>query len=224
MAASPFARIGRFLFVVAAAAGLAGCGINSIPTADEEAKAKWADVQNQYQRRADLIPNLVATVKGYATHEEKTLSEVTQARARATGVTLTADDLTDPAKMAAFQQAQGQLSQGLGRLMVAVEAYPDLKANQNFLALQSQLEGTENRISVARRDYNEAVRQYNTLIRTFPAIIGAKVIYGAKPMVPFQATTPGAEQAPTVSFDSAPAPAPAANDNTAQQPGQAAAN
>lgn len=227
MAASLFTRVGRFAFAAFAVASLSACGINSIPTAEEEAKAKWADVQNQYQRRADLIPNLVATVKGYASHEERTLTEVTEARAKATSVNVTADDLTDPAKMAAFQQAQGQLSQGLGRLMVAVEAYPQLKADQNFLALQSQIEGTENRIAVARRDYNEAVRQYNTLIRTFPAIIGAKVIYGAKPMVPFEAVTPGADQAPTVNFDTsrpaAPAAAPA-NDNAAASPSKAAAN
>ncbi|MDE2562452.1 MAG: LemA family protein [Sphingomonadales bacterium] len=227
MAASLFARMGRFVFAAFAVASLSACGVNSIPTAQEEAKAKWADVQNQYQRRADLIPNLVATVKGYATHEEKTLTEVTEARARATSVTVSADDLSDPAKMAAFQQAQGALSQGLGRLLASVEAYPNLKADQNFLALQSQLEGTENRISVARRDYNEAVRQYNTTIRTFPAIIGAKVIYGAKPMVPYEATTPGAEQAPTVNFDTSAPAAPAANpanDNAVASPSKAAAN
>ena len=216
-----FARLGRFLFAAFAMASLSACGVNSIPTAQEEAKAKWADVQNQYQRRADLIPNLVATVKGYASHEERTLTEVTEARAKATSVNISADDITDPAKMAQYQQAQGALSQGLGRLLASVEAYPDLKANENFLALQSQLEGTENRIAVARRDYNEAVRQYNTTIRTFPAIIGAKVIYGAKPMVPFEATTPGADQAPSVNFDTsgpaAPAAAPA-NDNTAAAP------
>jgi LemA protein len=208
-------RLSRFAFIALAAAGLAGCGVNSIPTAEENAKAKWADVQNQYQRRADLIPNLVATVKGYAKQEQDTLVKVTEARARATSVQISADDVTDPAKMAQFQQAQGQLSAGLGRLLASVEAYPDLKSNQNFLALQSQLEGTENRISVARRDYNESVRLYNTTIRTFPAVIGAKVIYGSKPMIPFEATTPGAEAAPAVSFDTpaaAPAAAPA-NDN-----------
>jgi LemA protein len=205
MAASLFRRLSRplarFAFVAAAAATLAGCGVNSIPTAEENAKAKWADVQNQYQRRADLIPNLVATVKGYAKQEQDTLTKVTEARAKATSVQVSADDLTDPAKMAAFQQAQGALSQGLGRLMANVEAYPDLKSNENFLALQSQLEGTENRISVARRDYNEAVREYNTTIRTVPAVIGAKVIYGAKPLVPVEATTPGAQEAPKVNFN-----------------------
>ncbi|MEO0033214.1 MAG: hypothetical protein RIS94_2972 [Pseudomonadota bacterium] len=208
-------RFVRFAFAALAAAGLTGCGVNSIPTAEENAKAKWADVQNQYQRRADLIPNLVATVKGYAKQEQDTLTKVTEARAKATSIQISAADVTDPAKMAQYQAAQGQLSAGLGRLLASVEAYPDLKSNQNFLALQSQLEGTENRIAVARRDYNEAVREYNTTIRTFPAVIGAKVIYGAKPMVPFEATTPGAETAPTVSFDgpaAAPAAAPA-NDN-----------
>lgn len=207
--------INRLAFATVAAVSVAGCGINSVPTAEENAKAKWADVQNQYQRRADLIPNLVATVKGYAKQEQDTLVKVTEARARATSVQISADDVTDPAKMAQFQQAQGQLSAGLGRLLASVEAYPDLKSNQNFLALQSQLEGTENRISVARRDYNESVRLYNTTIRTFPAVIGAKVIYGSKPMIPFEATTPGAEAAPAVSFDTpaaAPAAAPA-NDN-----------
>ena len=221
MAASMFARLTRsgmarsglrFAFVAAAAAGLAGCGVNSIPTAEEAAKAKWADVQNQYQRRADLVPNLVATVKGAANFEQGTLVKVTEARAKATSVQISAADVTDPDKMAQYQAAQGQLSQGLGRLLASVEAYPDLKANQSFLALQSQLEGTENRIAVARRDYNEAVQAYNTTIRTFPAIIGAKVIYGSKPMVPFAATTPGADTAPPVSFDGpATPPSKAAN-------------
>lgn len=191
----------RFLFVAAAAGALAGCGVNAIPTAQENAKAKWADVQNQYQRRADLIPNLVATVKGYAKQEQDTLTKVTEARAKATAIQISADDATDPAKVAQFEKAQGELSQGLGRLLATTEAYPELKSNQNFLALQSQLEGTENRIAVARRDYNDAVRDYNVTIRTFPAVIAANVIYGAKPMVPFAATTPGADTAPTVSFD-----------------------
>lgn len=224
MAASLLARFSRFAFVAMAAAGLAGCGVNAIPTAEEAAKAKWADVQNQYQRRADLIPNLVATVKGYAKQEQDTLTKVTEARAKATSIQISAADVTDPDKIAAYQAAQGQLSQGLGRLLASVEAYPDLKSNQNFLALQSQLEGTENRIAVARRDYNEAVQAYNTTIRTFPAIIAAKVVYGAKPMVPFAATTPGADTAPTVSFDgpAAPAAAPAANDNAGAPASKAA--
>ena len=206
MAARLFSRFVRIAVVVAAAASLSACGVNSIPTAEENAKAKWADVQSQYQRRSDLIPNLVATVKGYAKQEQDTLTKVTEARARATSIQISADDVTNPEKVAAFQKAQCELSQGLGRLLATTEAYPDLKSNENFLALQSQLEGTENRIAVARRDYNEAVRGYNVTIRTFPAVIAAKVIYGAKPMVPFAAAA-GAEAAPTISFDG-PAAAP----------------
>ncbi|HEV2593803.1 MAG TPA: LemA family protein [Sphingomicrobium sp.] len=185
-----------------AALGLAGCGINSVPTAQEQVNAKWGDLQADYQRRADLIPNLVATVKGYAQQEKTVLTQVTEARAKATSVQLNAGDLSDPAKVQAFQSAQNQLSGSLGRLLVSVEAYPDLKSNQNFLALQDQLEGTENRIEIARRDYNESVRQYNTLIRTFPTAIGAKVFYGAKPKVPFEAAA-AAQQAPTVNFGNA---------------------
>jgi LemA protein len=182
------------------ALALAGCGLNSVPTAEETAKARWADVQNEYQRRADLVPNLVATVKGYAAQEKSVLVEVTEARAKATSITVKPDDLDDPAKLKQFSDAQGGLSQALGRLLMVTENYPDLKSNQNFLALQSQLEGTENRITIARRDYNEAVRAYNTRIRTFPDAIGAKVFYGAKPMTTFEATTPNAQTAPTVSF------------------------
>ena len=190
----------KFLVVPVVALSLSACGINSVPTAEENAKAKWADVESSYQRRADLIPNLVETVKGYATQEQDTLTAVVEARAKATSIQLSADDLGDAAKVQEFAAAQGALSQGLGRLMATVEAYPDLKSNQNFLALQSQLESTENRINIARRDYNEAVRQYNTTIRTFPDIIGAKIIHGAKPMEPFSATTEGADEAPEVSF------------------------
>lgn len=190
----------KFLAVPVLALALSACGINSVPTAEEQAKAKWADVESSYQRRADLIPNLVATVKGFATQEQDTLTAVVEARARATSVQVSADDLNDAAKIQEFAAAQSALSQNLGRLLATVEAYPDLKSNQNFLTLQSQLEGTENRINVARRDYNEAVRQYNTTIRTFPDIIGAKIIHGAEPMEPFQATTEGAEEAPTVAF------------------------
>jgi|SRR5688572_27500412 len=179
---------------------LSACGINSIPTAEEDAKAKWANVQNQYQRRADLIPNLVESVKGAAAQERNVLREVTEARARASQITLSADQLRDPEALRAFSQAQGQLSTALIPLRQLQEAYPDLKTNQNFLALQSQLEGTENRITIARQDYNEAVQRYNTRIRTFPDVIGAKIFYGAEPMVPYQATTANAEQAPTVSF------------------------
>ena len=190
----------KLLMVPAVALSLSACGINSVPTAEENAKAKWADVESTYQRRADLIPNLVETVKGFATQEQDTLTAVVEARAKATSIQLSADDLGDAAKVQEFAAAQGALSQGLGRLMATVEAYPELKSNQNFLALQSQLEGTENRINVARRDYNEAVRQYNTTIRTFPDIIGAKIIHGAEPMEPFAATTEGADEAPSVKF------------------------
>jgi len=182
------------------ALAVSGCGLNSVPTQEENAKAKWANVQADYQRRADLIPNLVETVKGYAKQEQSVLVEVTEARAKATSVQVSATDLTDPNKVAQFQQAQGALSQGLGRLLASVEAYPDLKSNQNFLALQSQLEGTENRINISIKDYNEAVQLYNTTIRTFPDAIGAKVFYGAAPMAPYQATAPNADRAPTVKF------------------------
>lgn len=183
-----------------AALALGGCGINSIPTSEEAAKARWADVQNEYQRRADLIPNLVSTVKGYATQESKVLIGVTEARASANAVRLSGDDLKDPAKVAAYEQAQNGVTVALNQLRPLQEAYPDLKSNTNFMALQSQLEGTENRITIARRDYNEAVQSYNTGIRTFPNSIGAKVFYGAKPMVPFQATTANAQAAPSVNF------------------------
>ncbi len=183
-----------------AAISLAGCGLNSVPTAEENVNAKWGQVQSEYQRRADLIPNLVATVKGYAAQEKSVLTEVTEARANATRVQLNAADLSDPAKVAAFNEAQGRLTNAIIPLQRLQEAYPDLKSNQNFLALQDQLEGTENRIEVARRDYNEEVRKYNTLIRTFPTAIGAKVFYGAKPKVPFEAAA-AAQTAPTVNFN-----------------------
>jgi LemA protein len=193
-------RPARLLLPLAVALLLGGCGVNSIPTKEENAKAAWAEVENQYQRRADLIPNLVATVKGYAQQEQDVLVGVTEARARATQVQLKAEDLTDPAKVAQYQEAQDGLSRSLGRLMVVVEKYPELKSDQNFLALQAQLEGTENRIAIARRDYNEAVRDYNVEIRTFPAIVAARTIYGAKPMEPFKATAANADRAPTVDF------------------------
>ena len=183
-----------------AALSLAGCGVNSVPTADEQVNAAWGNLQADYQRRADLIPNLVNTVKGYAQQEKTVLTEVTEARAKATSIQLNAGDLSDPAKVQQFQNAQAQLGGSLGRLLASFEAYPDLKSNQNFLALQDQLEGTENRINASRRDYNTAVQQYNTLIRTFPTAIGAKVFYGAKPKVPFEAA-PAAQQAPTVNFN-----------------------
>lgn len=193
-------RFSRLLLPVMGALALSACGINSVPTAEEAAKAKWADVQAQYQRRANLTDNLVATVKAAGKQEQATLTAVTEARAKATSIQINAADLSDPAKVAQYQAAQAQLSQGLGRLLASVEAYPDLKTNENFLQLQSQLEGTENRIAVSIRDYNEAVQAYNTRIRTFPDAIGAKLIHGAKPMAPFQAVTPGAEEAPKVDF------------------------
>jgi LemA protein len=197
----------RLMLVLVLPVVLAACGVNTIPTRDEQVKAAWGDVQNQYQRRADLIPNLVATVKGYAAQEANVLTQVTEARASATQVRVDASTITDPAAMARYEAAQNQLSGVLGRLLAITENYPDLKSNQNFLALQSQLEGTENRISVARRDYNEAVRQYNTALRTFPTIIWAKTFQsGNKPAVPFQAAT-SAQTPPTVSFEPPQAPA-----------------
>src|SRR5438309_7932017 len=185
-----------------AAISLGGCGINSVPTSEEQVNAKWGYLPADYQRRADLIPILVATVKGYAQQETSVLVQVTQARADATAVHLSAADLSDPAKVQAFNEAQGRLTQAIIPLQRLQEAYPDLKSNANFLALQDQLEGTENQIKVARRDYNESVREYNTLIRTFPTAIGAKVFYGAKPKVPFEAAA-AAQTAPTVSFGNA---------------------
>ncbi|HEX6376305.1 MAG TPA: LemA family protein [Allosphingosinicella sp.] len=181
-----------------AAVSLAGCGVNSVPTAEEAAKAKWADVQAAYQRRANLIPNLVSTVKGAAASEERILTGVTEARASATRVQVTGEQLSDPQAMARFAEAQNRLTLSLQRLQ---EAYPQLQSQGNFKTLMDQLEGTENRINIAIRDYNGAVQNYNTRIRTFPDVIGAKVIYGAKPMATYQATTPNAEQAPDVNFD-----------------------
>lgn len=173
-------------------------GINTIPTLDEKVKASWMQVENQYQRRMDLIPNLVNTVKGYANFEKSTLTDVINARANASKITVTPEMLNDPAAVQKFEAAQGALSSTLSRLMVVVERYPDLKANQEFLALQSQLEGTENRIAIARKDYIDAVYQYNMTIRTFPGRIWAW-IYGAKEKPSFTAQT-GADVAPQVNF------------------------
>ena len=179
---------------------LAGCGYNDIPTNEERAKARWADVQNNYQRRADLIPNLVATVQGYAKQEKEVLTAVIEARAKATQVKVDASQLTDPEKLKQFEDTQRQLSGALGRLLAVSENYPDLKSNQNFLALQSQLEGTENRIAVARRDYIEAVRVYNTGLRTFPGMLWAATFFRAnKPMAEFAAGEE-AQTAPKVKF------------------------
>ena len=185
----------RAVFAIMSAVALSACGLNSVPTAEEAAKAKWGEVQNQYQRRSDLIPNLVATVKASGAQEKSILVEVTQARASANTVRVSADDLSDPAKMAQFDRAQSTLGLSLQRLQ---EAYPELQSQKNYATLMDQLEGTENRITNARRDWNDAVQSYNTTIRTFPDAIGAKIFYGAKPLVPFQATTPGAETAPSV--------------------------
>ncbi|MCU1733767.1 MULTISPECIES: LemA family protein [unclassified Pseudomonas] len=180
---------------------LAGCGINNIPNYDEQVKAAWGQVQNQYQRRADLIPNLVETVKGYARHEQETLTAVIEARAKATSIQVDASTLDDPEKLRQFQAAQSQLSGALSRLMVVSERYPDLKANQNFLALQSQLEGTENRIAVARKDFIAAVQRYNTEIRTFPGRIWHSVMYSDLPLrESFEATSADADKAPEVKF------------------------
>ena len=210
-------RVAVLAAVLATAPAVSGCGINTIPTKEEAAKARWADVQSQYQRRADLVPNLVATVQGAAIQERTTLTQVVEARARATSVQVTPETLSDPQAFQRYQAAKGELSQALSRLLMVVENYPQLQSNQNFLALQSQLEGTENRISVARRDYNEAVRDYNTSLRTFPTVIWANTIHsGSDPMQLFTATE-AAQSAPNVNFDAlnpaAPgggAPAPAA--------------
>jgi len=179
---------------------VAGCGYNTIPTYEEQAKAKWADVQNNYQRRADLIPNLVATVQGFAKQEQTVLTAVVEARAKATQVKIDVSQLTDPDKLKQFQDAQNQLSGALGRLLAVSERYPDLKSNQNFLALQSQLEGTENRIAVARRDYIEAVRLYNTELRTFPGVLWAATFFRSnKPMAGFTASE-NSQTPPQVKF------------------------
>jgi LemA protein len=193
-------RLCAAALVLALGLSLSACGVNTIPTLNETAKARWADVENQYQRRSDLIPNLVATVQGYAKQEKDVLVAVTEARAKATSIHVDANDLTDPAKVKALQDAQNSLTGALSRLLSVSENYPDLKSNANFLALQSQLEGTENRIAVARRDYIGAVQAYNTELRTFPGVIWASTLYsGSKPMAEF-AATPGADTAPKVKF------------------------
>jgi LemA protein len=201
MTHSPAARPGRNAarnaLIFGAALSLAGCGFNSVPTKQEAAKAKWADVQAAFQERANLVPNLAAVAKGAATQEKDILTGVVEARAKATSIQLTADDLNDPAKMQQFQAAQGQLGQSLSRLLVSVEQYPELKSIVNYQMLQTQLEGQENRIRISVRDYNTAVQDYNTEVRTFPTMIGAK-LRGADPLVPYHATTPGADVAPSL--------------------------
>ena len=198
---SPLAKVRALLAIALVAFGLAGCGYNAIPTLEEQAKAKWAEVQNQYQRRADLIPNLVSTVQGYAKQEKDVLTAVTEARAKATAVTIDASQITDPEKVKQFQAAQGQLTGALSKLLAVTERYPDLKSNANFLALQSQLEGTENRIAVARRDYIGASQSYNTELRTFPGSLWASLFFkDAKPLAPFAATAENADKPPQVKF------------------------
>jgi LemA protein len=193
-------RIRAVLTAVALGLTVSGCGYNNIPTYEEQAKAKWADVQNNYQRRADLIPNLVATVQGYAKQEKDVLTSVIEARAKATQIKVDTSQLTDPEKLKQFQDAQNQLTGALGRLIAVSENYPDLKSNQNFLALQSQLEGTENRIAVARRDYIEAARTYNTELKTFPGLLWAATFFRSnKPMAEFTASDT-AQTPPQVKF------------------------
>lgn len=192
-------NVAKFLLVPVAAISVSACGINSVPTAEENAKAKWADVESAYQRRADLIPNLVATVKAGAASETQILTQVTEARSRATSINVTTDDLSDPETFRKFEEGQNQLTQALGQLRTVVENYPQLQSQQGFRDLNVELAGTENRINTARGRYNEAVQSYNTTIRTFPDIIGAKVIHGAKPMTPFKAAA-GSEKAPEVKF------------------------
>lgn len=179
---------------------LSGCGYNQIQSKDEGVKAAWSEVLNQYQRRADLIPNLVETVKGYASHEKDTLQAVVDARAKATQITVTPETLQDPEAFKKFQDSQSGLTSALSRLLAVVENYPDLKANQNFLALQAQLEGTENRIAVARRDYIQAVRDYNLTLRTFPSLLWAKFWFTSNE--PFQNFTVAEDklEAPKVDF------------------------
>ena len=207
-------RLARIAVLMIAPLALAACGITSIPTKEEKAKAQWAEVQNQYQRRSDLIPNLVATVKGYAAQESSVLIGVSEARAGAMQVKSDASITTDPAAFQRYAAAQNSLSVALAPMRVLQENYPDLKSNQNFMALQSQLEGTENRIAISRRDYNEAVRDFNTTLRTFPQVFWAKTMYAAsKPMELFQATA-SAQSAPSVDF----APAGAAPGSAPPEP------
>lgn len=197
----PLTLSGRLAALLVLSVLLAGCGINNIPTYDEQVKSAWSQVENQYQRRADLVPNLVETVRGFAAQERETLTAVVEARAKATSIQVDAATLDDPAQLARFEQAQGQLTGALSRLMAVSERYPQLQSNQNFLALQSQLEGTENRIAVARRDFIQAVERYNTELRTFPGRLWHRVLYSDLPLREnFAATAENAEQAPAVRF------------------------
>ena len=194
-------RVFRFIILGLMALTLAGCGINNIPTYDQAMKGKWGQVQNEYQRRADLVPNLVETVKGYAAQEKDVLTAVTEARSRATSIQLSPEIVNNPEEFAKYQTAQGQLSQALGKLLSITENYPDLKSNANFLALQSQLEGTENRITVARKDYIDAVQTYNTELVTFPGRLWASTMYSSyKPAATFAADV-GDDKVPKVDFN-----------------------
>lgn len=216
----------RTAVIAAAALALSACGLNSVPAAEENAKAKWGDVEAAFQERANLIPNLEQITMSSAEQERATLRDVISARASATRpeIKLDGEDLTDPAKMQQYQQAQNTLGGALSRLMVSYEQYPELRSQENFGRFMTQIEGQENRIRVAIRDYNEAVRQYNTTIRTFPDAIGANVIHGAKPMVPYEAATQGAEVAPQLDMRGSAGTAPAgANDNTVATPTRAPA-
>jgi LemA protein len=197
---SSYSRFRSFAAAVVLGLAVSSCGYNTIPTLQEAANAQWAEVQNQYQRRSDLIPNLVSTVQGFAKQEKEVLEAVTEARAKATAIHVDASQLTDPEKIKQVQEAQSALSGALGRLLAVSENYPDLKSNANFLALQAQLEGTENRIAVARRDYIGAVQAYNTALRTFPSVIWASTVFsGNKPMAAFTADE-ASQTAPKVKF------------------------
>ena len=212
------------LVVLVAATNLSGCGYNKLQGQDESVKAAWSEVVNQYQRRADLIPNLVATVKGFAAQEERVLVGVTEARAKATSIQLTPELINNPQAFQQFQQAQGQLTQALKSLLVTVERYPELKSDANFRDLQAQLEGTENRITVARNRYIDAVREYNVTVRTFPSNLTAKMFdFEVKPNFTVE-NEAAVSSAPTVSFDTNTPSQPAAPADTTQpaQPAQPA--
>lgn len=224
MSASLATRITRFALVLFGMAALSACGINTVPTKEEAAKAQWGVVQSAYQRRADLIPNLVETVKAAAGSENQILTNVINARARATSINITTDDLSNPEEFAKFQGAQNQLTQALGQLRTIVEQYPELKSQARFADLMQALESAENQINTERIRFNEKAQDYNTTIRTFPSIMAAKIVYGAKPMAYFKADE-GAEKAPSVDFDGlagAPSAAPA-NDNAPAPTATAAA-
>lgn len=217
----------RSLMIGLGALVLASCGINSVPTAEENAKAKWADVEAQFQRRANLIPALQEIVLSSAEQERATLDQVIEARASATRpeVQLSGDELQDPQAMQRYQAAQNSLGGALSRLLVSVERYPELRSQDNFGRFMTQYEGSENRIAVAIRDYNEAVRAYNTTIRTFPDTIGANIVHGAEPMVPYEAASEGAETGPVLDMRASQAGRPAGvNDNVPQADPAAAAN